>query len=53
MTPVTGDYDGDAKADVGVFRSASGTWYIRNSSTGTLSAFSWGQAGDIPILQRP
>jgi len=41
-----GDYDGDAAADIAVFRA--GTWYIIESSTGTFRADSFGQSGDVP-----
>ena len=32
--PVPGDYDGDNKADLAVFRIANAEWYVRNSATG-------------------
>jgi hypothetical protein len=44
------DYDGDGKADLAVYRSATGEWFILNSSTSTLSHVNWGapSLGDIP-----
>ncbi len=40
------DFDGDAKADLSVFRSNAGTWYISNSSNGSLLAQQFGIGTD-------
>ncbi len=41
-----GDYDGDGRFDIAVFRA--GTWYIIESSTGNYRYEFWGTSGDVP-----
>jgi hypothetical protein len=52
---VPGDYDGDGKTDVAVFRTLAGHWFILLSSTNYSSwgTYQWGGTGDIPIPRTP
>jgi uncharacterized delta-60 repeat protein len=40
------DFDGDGKADLGVFDNTNGDWSIRNSQANQVSNSQFGQAGD-------
>ena len=42
------DFDGDSRADISLFRPATGTWYLNRSSFG-FGAFQFGQLGDKPV----
>ena len=51
-TPVVGDFDGDGKADPGIWRASQGVWIIPLSSSNYTSLFfaQWGQLGDFPVV---
>jgi len=45
------DYDGDGKADVGVYRTSTGEWFVSRSSDGGLRHDNWGSSplGDLTV----
>jgi hypothetical protein len=48
--PVPGDYDGDGKADMAIYRKSNGAWWIIPSITGTPYGVGFGGgATDTPI----
>jgi hypothetical protein len=48
---VVGDYDGDGKTDVAIYRPATSIWYVLRSSTNLTSyvAYQWRVSTDIPV----
>lgn len=46
---VQGDYDGDGRTDIGVWRSTEGYYYALKSSDGTMRFGGWGLPTDYPI----
>ena len=49
---VPGDYDGDGRADLAVYRQTTGAWLIRSSATGVPDVRTWGAPalGDVPAV---
>ena len=45
--PVTGNWNGDGRTEVGVFRNPTHTFYLKNGTTTT--AISWGVSTDLPV----
>jgi len=44
-----GDFDGDRRTDLSIFRPSSGTWYWASSATGATRGAQWGMANDRPV----
>lgn len=47
--PVSGDFDGDGRADAAIYRASDQVWYIRQSSNNALRTEFWGLASDKRI----
>jgi hypothetical protein len=47
--PVPGDYDGDGKTDIAVFRPSNGTWLVHPSGGGSDFGYQWGNGSDVPV----
>ena len=51
--PTTGDFDGDYRTDLTIYRPGTGVWFLLTSGTNYSNAGAytvpWGQPGDMPV----
>ncbi len=46
---IAGDFDGDDKGDITIFRGSSGDWWSLRSSDNVVTVVHWGTQGDLPV----
>lgn len=47
--PLRGDYDGDGRQDIAVWRPGTTTFYVLQSSNGSIVSQFWGNVNDTPL----
>ncbi|HEX8707045.1 MAG TPA: FG-GAP-like repeat-containing protein [Pyrinomonadaceae bacterium] len=49
-SPSGGDFDGDGRTDMALWRASTSEWFILNSSNNSVTVRAWGDvSGDIPV----
>ncbi len=46
---LTGDFDGDLKSDISVYRPGTSEWFVARSGGAGVMQVLWGTRGDIPV----
>jgi hypothetical protein len=46
---VLGDFDGDQKTDVALYRPSDSTWWVQPSNGTAIFGKKWGRVGDLPM----
>ncbi len=46
---MSGDFDGDGRNDLTIYRPSNGVWFIWNSRDGTFDIRQFGTGEDIPV----
>jgi FG-GAP repeat protein len=51
--PVFGDFDGDGKTDIAIWRPNPSVWFVLRSSDNTGLTQDWGVSTDTPVNKQP